>query len=135
MTTPHPNADLLRAIADGKQMQGRLQEDGCDWFDIYPDQAIGAIASDYSMKVRIKPETVLINGIECPVPMRVAPAHQTTYFKPNLYSKRMYDVCMWTNHVLDHSCFSLGLCFATTDDAAAAARAMIEPLKLNGGEE
>lgn len=56
MTTPHPNADLLRAIADGKQMQGRVPEDGCDWFDIYPDQAIGAIASDYSMKIRIKPD-------------------------------------------------------------------------------
>ena len=56
MTTPHPNADLLRAIADGKQMQGRVPEDGCDWFDIYPDQAIGAIASDYSMDIRIKPD-------------------------------------------------------------------------------
>ena len=56
MTTPHPNAELLRAIADGKQMQGRLTADGCDWFDIYPDQAIGAIASDYSMNIRIKPD-------------------------------------------------------------------------------
>lgn len=56
MTTPHPQADLLRAIADGKQMQGRVPEDGCDWFDIYPDQAIGAIASDYSMDIRIKPD-------------------------------------------------------------------------------
>lgn len=56
MTTPHPNADLLRAIADGKQMQGRVPADGCDWFDIYPDQAIGAIASDYSMDIRIKPD-------------------------------------------------------------------------------
>lgn len=69
-------ADLLRAIADGKQMQGRLPEDGCDWFDIYPDQAIGAIAGGYATDVRIKPETVLINGIECPAPMRVAPAAQ-----------------------------------------------------------
>lgn len=34
MTTPHPQADLLRAIADGKQMQGRVPEDGCDeWLD------------------------------------------------------------------------------------------------------
>lgn len=33
MTPPHPTpqAGLLRAIADGKQMQGRLTEDGCDW--------------------------------------------------------------------------------------------------------
>ena len=56
MTTPHPHADLLHAIADGKQMQGRLQEAGCDWFDIYPDQALGAIVCDYSMKIRIKPD-------------------------------------------------------------------------------
>ena len=69
-------ADLLRAIADGKQMQGRLPEDGGGWFDIYPDQAIGAIAGGYATDVRIKPETVLINGIECPAPMRVAPAAQ-----------------------------------------------------------
>ncbi len=55
-TRSHPNANMLRAIADGKQMQGRVPEDGCDWFDIYPDQAIGAIASGYSMKVRIKPD-------------------------------------------------------------------------------
>lgn len=126
-------ADLLRAIADGKQMQGRLPEDGCGWFDIYPDQAIGAIASGYSMKVRIKPETVLINGIECPAPMRVAPALQTTYFKPDPDWGKMYDICTWRDHDLDHSRFSLGLCFATANDAAAAARAMIEPLK--GGAE
>lgn len=134
MTTPHPNADMLRAIADGKQMQGRLTADDCDWFDIYPDQAIGAIASDYSMNVRIKPETVLINGIECPAPMRVAPALKTTYFKPDPDWGKMYDICTWRDHDLDHSRFSLGLCFATADDAAAAARAMIEPLKLKGDE-
>ena len=49
-------ADLLRAIADGKQMQGRLPEDGGGWFDIYPDQAIGAIAGGYATDVRIKPD-------------------------------------------------------------------------------
>lgn len=126
-------ADLLRAIADGKQMQGRLPEDGGGWFDIYPDQAIGAIASGYSMKVRIKPETVLINGIECNAPMRVAPALQTTYFKPDPDWEKMYDRCTWADRGLDRSRFSLGLCFATAEDAAAAARAMIAPLK--GGAE
>lgn len=135
MTTPHPQAHLLRAIADGRQMQGRLPEDGCDWFDIYPDQAIGAIASDYSMKVRIKPDTVTINGIECPAPMRAAPALHTRYFKPDPDQEKMYDRCAWTDHDLDHSRFSLGLCFATAENAAAAARAMIAPLKLKGGEE
>lgn len=124
MTTPHPNADLLRAIADGKQMQGRLQEDGCDWFDIYPDQAIGAIASDYSMKVRIKPETVLINGIECPAPMRVAPALGAMFYCPDIVRKNGYNACVWYGSVADENLLANGVCFATTEDAAAAAHAI-----------
>lgn len=34
MTTPHPHADLLRAIADGKQMQQDFIEQG--WTYIAP---------------------------------------------------------------------------------------------------
>ena len=85
MTTPHPNADLLRAIADGKQMQGRVPEDGCDWFDIYPDQAIGAIASDYSMDIRIKPDVAgafsagaaLSSAAQPPAGWRMVPVEPT----------------------------------------------------------
>lgn len=133
MTTPHPQADLLRAIADGRQMQGRLPEDGCDWFDIYPDQAIGAIASDYSMKVRIKPDTVTINGIECPAPMRVEPEQGSCYYAPTPTREVKFTPLGWSNDAFDRRLFADGLCFATADDAAAAARAMIAPLK--GGVE
>ena len=133
MTTPHPQADLLRAIADGKQMQGRVPEDGCDWFDIYPDQAIGAIASDYSMKVRIKPETVLINGIKCPAPMRVEPKMGSRYYAPTPTREAKFIQWGWSNDASDQRFFAEGLCFATAEDAAAAAWAMIAPLK--GGAE
>ena len=133
MTTPHPNADMLRAIADGKQMQGRLPEDGCDWFDIYPDQAIGAIASGYSMKVRIKPETVLINGIECPAPMRVAPEQGSLYYAPTPTREVKFTPWGWSNDASYRRLFADGLCFATAEGAAAAARAMNAPLK--GGAE
>jgi len=136
MTTPHPQADLLRAIADGKQMQeekshgthGRV-----DWADCDADQALHLIDIGKAICVRIKPGTVTINGIECNAPMRVAPALQTMYFKPDPDWEKMYDRCMWAGRALDHSRFSLGLCFATANDAAAAARAMIAPLK--GGAE
>ena len=131
--TPHPQAHLLRAIADGRQMQGRLPEDGCDWFDIYPDQAIGAIASDYSMKVRIKPDTVLINGIECPAPMRVEPEQGSLYYAPTPTREVKFTPWGWSNDASDRRFFAEGLCFATAEDAAAAARAMIAPLK--GGAE
>lgn len=133
MTTPHPNANMLRAIADGKQMQGRLTADGCDWFDIYPDQAIGAIASGYSMKVRIKPETVLINGIECNAPMRVEPEMGSWYYTPTPTNEAKFTLWAWLNDASGQRLFAEGLCFATAEDAAAAARAMIAPLK--GGAE
>lgn len=135
MTTPHPQADLLRAIADGRQMQGRLPEDGCDWFDIYPDQAIGAIASDYSMKVRIKPDTVTINGIECPAPMRVEPEQGSWYYTPTPANEAFAASLQWRGDSIDRFWLEMGICFATADDAAAAARAMIAPLKLKGGAE
>lgn len=135
MTTPHPQADLLRAIADGRQMQGRLPEDGCDWFDIYPDQAIGAIASDYSMKVRIKPDTVTINGIECPAPMRVEPEQGSLYYAPTPANEAFATSFRWRGDSVDLFLLERGICFATADDAATAARAMIAPLKPNGGEE
>lgn len=79
MTTPHPQADLLRAIADGKQMQ-ELDFTGINhpgnWCDCDADRALNRISRDVEQYVRIKPETVTINGIECPAPMRVAPAAQ-----------------------------------------------------------
>ena len=79
MTTPHPNADLLRAIADGKQMQ-ELDFTGINhpgnWCDCDADRALNRISRGVEQYVRIKPETVTINGIECPAPMRVAPAAQ-----------------------------------------------------------
>ena len=138
MTTPHPQADLLRAIADGKQMQ-ELDFPGINhpgnWCDCDADRALNRISRGVEQYVRIKPDTVTINGIECPAPMRAAPALHTRYFKPDPDQEKMYDICVWTDHDLDHSRFSLGLCFATAENAAAAARAMIAPLKLKGGEE
>ena len=130
MTTPHPNADLLRAIADGKQMQGRLTADGCDWFDIYPDQAIGAIASDYSMDIRIKPGTVTINGIECPAPMRKKPSYGSIYYMPaiDLMSRSAIGFT-WVGGSTDEFLFDRGLCFATEADAKAVAEAMLKPLR------
>ena len=77
MTTSHPSADMLRAIADGKQMQqDRTYIDSTEpkWTDCSSVRALYLISCEESNLVRIKPETVLINGIECPAPMRVASA-------------------------------------------------------------
>lgn len=64
--TPHPQADILRAIADGKTVQIRHEDDDAWW---EPTDALQYINSD-KHKFRIKPETITINGIEVPCPVR-----------------------------------------------------------------
>lgn len=58
MTTPHPKADLLIAIAQGKQMQS-YRSIGDPWVDINPQDALRCALEGYPC--RVKPETVTIN--------------------------------------------------------------------------
>lgn len=59
--TEHKHADILRAIADGKKMQAK---DGDDWIDITGSTAINYLS--VGGFVRITPETIVVNGVECP---------------------------------------------------------------------
>ena len=65
MNTPHPDASLLRAIADGKQMQ--VEGLTSPWQDATPDHALFAVYN--SEPCRIKPDFVIVNGVECPKPL------------------------------------------------------------------
>lgn len=64
MTTPHKDAALLRAIADGKQMQGEGY--GTKWMDIPAHDALRLLS--HAKPCRIKPEFIVINGVECHKP-------------------------------------------------------------------
>ena len=65
MTTPHRDASLLRAIADGKQMQ--TEGLTAPWADASGDEALTALAE--GQPCRIKPDFVIVNGVECPKPL------------------------------------------------------------------
>lgn len=73
---PHPQAEILRAIADGKTVQIRHEDDDAWW---EPTDALGYINSD-KHKFRIKPETITINGIEVPAPVREPLNRGQTYW-------------------------------------------------------
>lgn len=68
MTTPHKDADKLIAIAHGKQMQVYGNQ-GTPWADASHDRALVAICA--GQPCRIKPETVMVNGVECPKPVTI----------------------------------------------------------------
>lgn len=64
MTTPHPQAELLRAIADGKQMQRHSND---EWLNCTAEAALNRLA--LGMSLRIKPDTITVNGVEVPKPL------------------------------------------------------------------
>jgi len=135
MTTPHPHADLLHAIADGKQMQELRKCCRDDAHDCSAERALDLIPIGQADCVRIKTDTVTINGIECPAPMTEVPEMGSCYYVPGTHYGVKFSSWTWLDDTSDQRLFAEGLCFANADDAAAAARAMIAPLKLKGGAE
>ena len=106
MTTPHKDADKLIAIAHGKQMQ-IYGNDGTPWVNTNPDRALVAICA--GEPCRVKPEFVLINGVECP--------------KPNTKSGRN-----WVSITCANGRESI-YCFDSVTDAIEVYEALIKPFK------
>ena len=71
----HPQADILRAIADGKMIQ-RFQPTKNRWEK--SEFPLNDIVHGY--KLRIKPETININGHEVPAPVREPLKRGQTYW-------------------------------------------------------
>ena len=76
--TPHPQADILRAIADGGEIE---VFNGKEWFGVTPMTALRCTYDD-NIPLRIKRKTININGIEVPEPMREMPPEGTSVYWP-----------------------------------------------------
>jgi hypothetical protein len=83
MTTPHPYATILRAIADGEVIQFEAHEG--HWSDQGATATLIEISDEeYSPgRYRIKPSTITINGHEVPEPIRELPQDGVTVFWPS----------------------------------------------------
>ena len=65
----HPYADILIAIAEGKEIQWNKSQGGWDTQSA-EDTLHEIIHGEYSPeRYRIKPDTILINGVECDAPV------------------------------------------------------------------
>ena len=90
----------------------------------------GRLCFSERCEYRRKPKT-LTYTVTIPEPLREAPGIDTKYFFPDLgYFERFCEVT-WDENSHDHYRLRSGLCFATEEDAIAAAKAMM-PIK---GEE
>ena len=84
MTTPHPYATSLRAIADGVVIQ--FDEHEGHWSVQGAAATLIEISDEefYPCRYRIKPRTITINGHEVPEPIRELPQDGVTVFWPSL---------------------------------------------------
>lgn len=136
MTEPSKYADILRALADGKQVQVSSRRmsplDPITWADIEMMQVLGLIASAAGVFVtdlRIRPATMTITSAagswEFSEPLRVAPAIGSAYWIVDVDQQKMVSKIIWDGDSRDVLWLKRGLCHLTEEAAEAHASALI----------
>lgn len=111
-----PNViELLRALADGKQIERRWG--GPDkWVDCDADTALSYIAAGHTPTLRVKPQTVEIR-CSVPRPLDCAPPAGTAYSIPDLSSESCIRRKVWTGDEGDRRALERGLVHLASADA------------------
>ena len=130
MNTKHPYAELLHAIADGKEIQC-LNKETNTWeesilsnddllFSIY-DRAINK-----EFIWRVKPPYILINGIEVTEPCREPLNKNERYWMLDLMgSTKLASEDTWYGTSFDFECLDRGLIHRTKEAAETHAKALL----------
>ena len=130
----HPYSNILKAVAEGKAVQ--WLEANADpgipdvWADITAEEALAAVTAEtYAPEdMRVKPDTVIINGHEVLAPLREAPACGTEYY--HVSRSKSFTKYVWRNSVMDYNFLDMGVVFLSKEDAAAYVKAMFNPEQI-----
>ena len=130
----HPYSIILKAVAEGKAVQ--VLEANVDpdtpsvWTDIRTEIALAAIAEEsYGPEdMRVKPDTVVINGHEVMAPVCEALLCGTEYY-PVSRSKTALKF-IWSNSAMDYNFLDMGVVFLSKEDAAAYVKALFNPEQI-----
>ena len=76
----HVNAEILRAIADGKKVQYRHTPSGWEFFDSSDGFLCWKLLKGSTIEWRIAPKTIKIGDFEVPEPCREPLAQDTNYW-------------------------------------------------------
>ena len=133
---PRPLTDfahVLHAIADGKVIQ-RYFGNEVVWPTVSSTRLLESIAAGKAgdpAEYRVKPSTIVVNGIEVPEPQRVAPADGTAYWLANVTSIEFdqFELC-WDGVESEMTWLQRGLVHLSKENAIAHAKAMVAPSML-----
>ncbi len=118
----HPYAEILRAIADGEDIQ---YQDG-EWFDVSHTDTLCFIHTEtlQPKEMRVKPQTIGINDIDVPIPVRNAPIKGSTYYVPSFRAERVEQL-LWWNDEIDKMYLQRGFVHDTAEAAKCHALALM----------
>ena len=129
--TAHKHAHLMAQYAqdaletDTPWKRWEFATSGNEWVSL-PENPIWSEYSEYRRKPRTLTYTVTM-----PEPLREAPEVGKTFWLAEPWTESLAHEYEWVGHASAIRCINRGLCFATKEDAIAAAKAML-PIK---GEE
>ena len=130
----HPYSTILKAVAEGKTVQ-TLEANVNPvlpgvWTDITAEEALAAISVEtYAPEdMRVKPDTVIINGHEVLAPLREAPTCGTEYY--HVSRSKTFTKYVWRNSVMDYNFLDMGVVFLSKEDAAAYVKALFNPEQI-----
>lgn len=115
----HPQAEILRAIADGKTVQ-RLKDRG-----LWVDASLNCLCNYPTGSFRIKPETITINGHEVPAPVREPLKPHQTYWVAGPDRECIAERFKWTDDPIENHWFKRGLIHLSEEAAIAHAEALL----------
>lgn len=120
--TPHPQAEILRAIADGKTIERFVRP-----LNVWLEAGVKCVGNYPQGTFRIKPETMSINGHEFPEPVREPLGKGQEYWVVCI--DRQEDALAvsytWRDDEVDAMWMKRGLIQLTEEGAIAQAKAMI----------
>lgn len=124
----HPQATLLRWIADGKEIQYLA---GTTWYDAVNEKLLVSIVNGRAYELntyRIKPKTIRIGKYDVAEPMKEKLVPGTQYFYITAFGDDGVNDVIWDNHSSDHLAISSQMAWLNRKDALLAAKAIKELL-------
>lgn len=123
--TQHPYADILRAIADGHQIE-RRHTDGI-WRVVMLNPLLDVAAMDRAAPedYRIKPRTIRIGEFDVPEPLRVAPTVGSLYWSIHFGNDAGIGSFKWNGDRFDQNVLIQGVAHLKREDAEAHTKALL----------
>ena len=118
--------DVLRALADGKNVQMRYRIATAGWITTrLSTLPIHSILSDSAWEFRIKPDVERIGDVDVPTPENNALALREIYYTASTTAPKLYKRYSWVNSKRDYHLLHRAMVHKTKEAAIAHAKALV----------